>query len=115
MPKKVLTPWEIAKPILEQDYLSGRVKDWWPHGRVHKSWKIFEDVPINNFGNNWNRMKAGTIRLKNIAERDEKAMVVARTLHPIDYSNHWDGSDAQRLLAEDVNDEFHKHFTPQEL
>ena len=115
MPKKVLTAWEIAKPVLEQDYLAGRVKDWWPRGRVHKARKIFEAVPINNFGNNWNRMKAGTIRLKNVAKRDEEAMKVARTLHPIDYSNRWDGSDAQRLLAEDINDEFHLHFTPKEL
>ena len=46
MPKKQ-TPWEIAKPILEKEYLAGRITDQMKPGHVHKLREEFTAVPIN--------------------------------------------------------------------
>ena len=54
---KVATAWEIAKPLLEKDYLDGLVNDEMPRGEVHRFRDEYKKVPINNFGNNWLRMK----------------------------------------------------------
>ena len=115
MPKKQLTAWEIAKPILEREFLAGNIKADWPRGRVHKFCDEFEAVPINNFGNNWNRMKASIGRLQSDADRDAAAFCHDMLLHPIDYTDRWDGSLAQFFLKEDVADGFHLHFAPKDL
>ena len=38
MPKKQLTAWEIAKPILEREFLAGNIKADWP--RMYQSLHI---------------------------------------------------------------------------
>ena len=114
MPKKVSTPWEIAKPLLEELYLAGKIKDDWPRAKVHKLRKVFEDVPINNFGKNWLRMKNTIGSMKRSADRDLILLQADRLVHPID-PNRWDGSEAQALLKQDIDNEFHLWFCPKEL
>ena len=114
MPKKVLTKWEIAKPILEELYLAGDIQDDWPRKKVHSARPEFEAVPINNFGNNWNRMKKSIGTLKQQAKRDFEILQADKLLYPID-ENRWDGSDAQALLKQDIRNDFHLYFNPKEL
>lgn len=115
MPIKIATKWEIAKPILEKDYLEGRITDDMRRGFVHKMRKEFEEVPINNFGNNWLRMKKSIGAAKSHAVRDRLALIHDRNLYPIDQEDRWDGSLAQSYLHQDLDNEFHLHFTPTEL
>ena len=116
MPKQP-TKWEIAKPILEKMYLMGEITDSMRRGVVHKLRPEFEAVPINNFGNNWNRLKATVRELRRRAIIDDCSLFHDRILHPIDTTDpkRWDGTEAQRLLKQDIEDDFHKHFTPKEL
>ena len=105
MPKKVLTKWEIAKPILEELYLAGDIQDDWPRKKVHSARPEFEAVPINNFGNNWNRMKKSIGTLKQQAKRDFEILQADKLLYPID-ENRWDGSLKCRVECAGVHDEF---------
>ena len=112
---KQLTPWEIAKPILEKLYLDGEITDDMARGSVWRLRQEFMACNINNFGNNWNRMKKSIGGLKKRANDDMIALAHDRILHPINMNNRWDGSAAQKLLKSDVKDDFHLHFTPLEL
>ena len=114
MPKKVLTAWEIAKPLLEADYLSGEIDDNWPRGKVHKKRPEYERVDINNFRNNWNRMKKSIGGLKQLAARDLRILHSDKLLYPTD-PNRWDGSLAQALLKQDIRDDFHEWFSSKDL
>ena len=95
MPKKVTTPWEIAKPILEKMYLDGEVTDAMPRGKVHKIRTEFERVPIGNFGANWLRMKKTIGSMKQWATRDSQYLEHDKLLYPTDMTDRWDGSLAQ--------------------
>ena len=81
MPKKVLTAWEIAKPLLEQDYLAGDVTDDMPRGVVHSKRPEYKKVNINNFGNNWLRMK------RSIGTMKQNAMMGCKVLAILGISN----------------------------
>ena len=115
MPKKVVTPWEIAKPLLEELYLAGEVTDDMPRGVVYLKRPEFQKVNINNFGNNWLRMKKSIGTLKRNAIRDRIALQGDRLLYPIDHTNQWDQSLAQALLKQDISNDFHVYFLPKEL
>ena len=65
---------------------------------VHAFRPEFQAVPINNFGNNWNRIKKSAQELKRRAVIDSAALFHDRILHPVEHQNRWDGSDAQTLL-----------------
>ena len=69
MPKPP-TAWEVAKPILEKDYLEGRITDTMKRSQVHKMRPEYEKVNINNFGNNQNRLKKTIREFKSNATRD---------------------------------------------
>ena len=81
---------------------------------MHKLRPEFEAVPIGNFGQNWNRMKATIGSMKQHATRDGLALASDRLLYPVD-PERWDQSEASRLLKEDINNDFHLHFDPEEL
>lgn len=78
-------------------------------GFVHKMRPEYTAVPINNFGNNLLRLKrqyAVHIARKNIEER---AYAHDRELYP-KTPGRWDGSEAQRLLKEDIEADVHKLY-----
>ena len=105
MPIKFPTKWDIAKPLLERDYLLGNVTDTMRRAEVHGHRDEYKAVPINNFGNNWNRMKKKIKDLKRDSDRDQIAFDHDRKLHPVD-PDRWDGSEAQAHLKDDMNEEF---------
>ena len=109
------TPWEVAKPVLERDCLEGRVTDSMARKDVHAFRPEFQAVPINNFGNNWNRIKKSAQELKRIAVIDSAALFHDKILHPVEHQNRWDGSDAQTLLKQDIELGLCEQFSPKEL
>ena len=105
--KKPPTPWEIARPILEELHLDGTIansvsvsKDVWPMRPE------FMAVKHNNFYNNFRRMKNTVTANKQRAVIDEAGFLHDIAIHPLarDTAGCWDGSDAQRLLKEDMDD-----------
>ena len=95
-------------------YASGEIDDDWPRGKVHKKRIEYERVDINNFGNNWNRMKKSIGGLKQLAARDLRILHSDKLLYPTD-PNRWDGSLAQALLKQDIRDDFHEWFSSKDL
>ena len=60
-------------------------------------------------------MKRTLGSMKQDAERDRLACVYDRALYQVD-PNRWDGSEAQKLLKQDVDNDLHKFFeTPKRL
>ena len=114
MAPKPPTVWEIAKPLLEKDYLEGRVTDDMKRAFVHQLRDEFKVVPINRFGANWLRMKKTIGSMRQHATRDAVALEHDRQLYPVN-EERWDQSEAMRLLKEDIENEFHHHFEPEEL
>ena len=108
------TPWEIAKPLLEQDYLDGTVSDSMKRGEVHRSRPEHMAVNINNFGTNFRKMKKDFKKLKQRAEEDALALQTNRMLCP-KTPGRWDGSEAQRQLKECVDQGMPGYTTPKEL
>ena len=105
--KKPPTPWEIAKPIAEQLYLDGTItnsmsvrNDVWPMRPE------FMAVKYNNFYNNFRRIKNTITANKQRAVIDEAGFRHDISIYPLarDTAGFWDGSDAQRLLKEDMDD-----------
>lgn len=66
-------------------------------------------VPINNFGSNFNDMKKRYREFKARANIEERALKHDRELYP-PTPGRWDGSEAQRLLKQDVEDGVHLTF-----
>ena len=114
MPKKVLTPWDIAKPLLEDDYLNNVVNETMARQEVWSSRREFQAVPINNFGNNWLAMKRRIGALKSRAEDDAEALLHDRAHYP-KKSNRWDDSAAKAMLEDDVKNNKHTEMGPKNL
>lgn len=72
---KPLTAWEIAKPLLEADYLAGEITDDMPPSIVIKKRPEYEKVPSKNFGANWRAMKARVAGHKQRALDDENMAI----------------------------------------
>ena len=66
----------------------------------------YEEVPVENFRANWNRLKKTITRMKECAARDKLMYQADRLLYPID-NTRWDGSEAQKLLKQDIDNDFH--------
>jgi hypothetical protein len=106
---KTKSKWDIARPILENDYLKGRVTDDMKRGKVHKMRPEYTAVPINNFGTNFNLMKERYRAFKARANIEHRAFQKDRKLYP-PTPGRWDGSEAQRLLKADVKEGVHLTF-----
>ena len=74
MAPKEPSKWDVAKPLLEKDHLEGIATDEMRRGEVHKLRPEYLAVPINNFGQNWNRMKANIGAMKEHAAGDKAAL-----------------------------------------
>ena len=108
------TPWEIAKPLLEKDYLNGVVNDAMKPKDVWAMKKEFMDVKYENFRSNFWRMKK-TIRLnKDRATEDEDRFCHDVAIYPLakDTPGFWDGLEAQELLKADIEAKRHKGMNP---
>ena len=66
------TPWEIAKPLLEKDYLEGRITDNMMPAQVRELRIEYKKVG-NNFGSNLRRMQKSIREHRSRAFKDAKA------------------------------------------
>ena len=116
--KKPPTPWEIAKPLLEKDYVAGRITDdmkpkWvWENTRVE-----YRAVKYVNFRNNFRHLKNTIVELK--ARADDELELLHYDLGVYDLAdskpNCWDGSDAQRLPHEDFTEGRNTQLKPKQF
>ena len=116
--KKVgpLTPWEIAKPLLEQDVINRDVTDDMPPRQVKQMRDEYKNCG-KSFGSNYRRLQKSIRQHKSRAFKDASAYnhdKQLKTLARYD-PNCWEGSEAKALLAEDIEDEMHKKLTPKQL
>ena len=109
------TKWQIAKPLLERDYLDGTVTDSMKRMQVWKSRPEYEACNINSFGTNFLLIKKKAKEMKRRAVIDAAALCYDRFLYPITSENRWDGSAAQRFLKQDIELGFYEYFTPMDL
>lgn len=114
---KPLTPWEIAKPLLEQDYLAGEITDDMPPRFVVLKRDEFKEVKYENFTRNFNEMKKRIRKHKARSMRDNVAFTHDTSIYELakDKASCWDGSDAQLLLMVDVKCNMHKFMKPKQL
>ena len=108
--KKVgpLTPWEIAKPLLEQDVINRDVTDDMPPRQVKQMRDEYKNCG-KSFGSNYRRLQKSIRQHKSRAFKDASAYnhdKQLKTLARYD-PNCWEGSEAKALLAEDIKDEMH--------
>ena len=111
------TPWEIAKPILEKDYLEGRVKDTMFPRDVRMLRPQYMLVKAENFSTNLRAMKKRIGLHKNRSIQDKEAFIHDTSLYElaVNDSFNWDGSAAQCLLMVDVKAGMHRLLKPKAL
>jgi hypothetical protein len=111
------TPWEIAKPLLEQDFLEGRATADMRPREVIKLRDEYKRVKIENFRSNWKALKERIQAHKTRATEDADDFLHDKQLHTLaqDLPGYWDGSAAQRLLIDDVHTGRHKAVKPKQL
>ena len=111
------TPWEIAKPLLEQDYLEGRATADMQPREVIKLRDEYKKVKVENFRSNWKALKERIQAHKTRATEDADDLLHDMQLYTLarDLPAYWDGSAAQRLLIDDVDAGLHRAVTPKQL
>jgi heme oxygenase len=114
---KTPTPWDIAKPLLEKDYLEGRVTDHMQPRDVIKLREEYKQVKVENFRSNFNAMKKRIQMHKAQAIEDDEYFSHDNQLYTFakDLPEYWDGSDAQQLLIDDIDAGLHKALKPKQL
>ena len=117
MPRKKTTPWETAKPILQKDYQEGRVTDLMKPSNVWNMREEFKAVEYKNFRTNFASMKKRIREHKERSDIDEAGFVHDMSLFTLakDSEGFWNGSDAERLLKEDISKNFHEQMKPKFL
>lgn len=100
-----ISSWDIAKVLLEKDYLAGKATDTMTVDQVIALRPlIYGKVPRSNFMTNWKALKirvTGHIeRAKRDDERYEHDMETYMLAKDLPWE--WHGSDAEHLLKEDV-------------
>jgi hypothetical protein len=114
---KPATPWEIAKPLLEKDYLEGRATADMQPREVIKLRDEYKKVKVENFRSNWKAMKERIQAHKTRATEDAHDFLHDMQLYTLarDLPSYWDGSAAQRLSIDDVDAGLHKAVMPKQL
>jgi hypothetical protein len=108
------TPWDIAKPLLEADYLEGRATDdMFPRDVVKLRWE-YSEVNVKNFRSNWLALKKRISTHKARAEEDELMYLHDMTIYTLakDRDELWHGSAAERLLKKDMEQKRHERLHP---
>lgn len=119
MPRKKhapLTPWEIAKPLLEKDYLERRILDHMMPAEVKQMRDEYKKCG-KSFGSNLRRMQKAIRAHRSRAFKDAVAYNHDKDIHVLarDDDTCWDGSAAQKLLADDIKIGLHKTLKPRQL
>ena len=112
------TPWELAKPILENCYLEGTINDLMKPKDVWMMRSEFRKVKYENFRSNFSRMKKTIRAHKDRASQDEVRYVHDIAIYTLakDTQGYWYGSEAERLLKKDMKEEeLHKKMKPKKL
>ena len=111
------TAWEIAKPILQRHYLDGTVTDAMKPKDVWQMQPEFSAVRYENFRNNFARLKRTTKEHKDRADLDEAWFRHDTAIYALakDIDGYWDGSEAQRLLKEDIEQKRNERSKPADL
>jgi hypothetical protein len=117
MPRKKYQPptaWDIAKPLLEKDYLDGVATDDMPPRDVVKLRDEYKAVKVGNFRSNWLAMKKRVTVNKGRADEDELMYLHDMTIYRLakDRDDLWHGSPAERLLKEDFKRKRHERYHP---
>jgi hypothetical protein len=108
---------------LEQELKSGLIP-LSPTGmtakEAHNQRPEYEEVGIKKFKRNFENLRRAIGKEMNRAFRDTVGLTRDRQLHPVPAYNQqgdrrWEGSDAQRLLRQDMKQNLHKAQQPQEL
>jgi len=102
------TLWETAKAKLTEEIKAGNIKDECKASYIHKLDPVYQAVKIDNFVSNVRALRKRLKRFQHYAEFDDEALRNDRELHPIEYEGRWGGSEAERLLNEDVKSKKHK-------
>lgn len=107
--------WEIAKPLLEQDYLSGTATaEMTTEEVIALRPTIYGKVPRANFVNNWRALKKRVDEDKERAKKNRERYdhdVAIYTLAK-DCPWEWHGSDAEKLLKKDIKKGRHLRYHP---
>ena len=111
------TAWEIAKPLLEKDYLDRVFSVDDPPREVVLLRPEYQKVPYNNFRTNLLAMKKRVGTDKDRAIRDDAGYVHDVAIYKLacDEPSCWDGSLAQQSLIVDVKCGMHKFMKPKDL
>ena len=99
-------PWDIAKPLLLEDYLKGRIhKDIVDKPKeVYKMRPEYADVKYENFRANFRQLKKKIIEHKDRAVDDQSRFAHDLELYTLakETESCWHGSQAQKLLKHDM-------------
>ena len=119
-PTKEKTKWEIAKPLLEEDYIKGEITDDMKPLEVATKRDEYGDCSNEshqNFSANFLRLKKNINANKARALQDADMLQMDMGVHTLaKYDvDSWHGSDAERFLKEDVKANRHLNLTPKEF
>eukprot|EP00980_Cylindrotheca_fusiformis_P021822 scaffold8663_cov164-Cylindrotheca_fusiformis.AAC.2 len=109
-----LSAWDIAKPLLEKDYLNGFATDDMAPRDVVNLRPEYRAVKMTNFRTNWLALKKRIQEHKDRAVEDQLMFQHDLTIYKLakDRDECWHGSAAERLLKDDVRSGRHKHYHP---
>lgn len=113
----------LAKELLWTDLCSGEVPlhpEYMPAEEVYLLRPEFEFWPFDQFKDRLADLRVAFIAKDSRSSRAAAALKRARELHPKPTLNHrgetqWEGSDAQRLLKEDIENGAHLEMKPIDL
>ena len=106
------TTWEIAKAKLTVEINEGRLSDDLSAAVVHESDPIYKAVPRRNFVNNLGELRKRLNKYKTAAEIDAAGVQNDQLLFPIENQRRWAGSDAEKFLKLDIDEELYKEMKP---
>jgi hypothetical protein len=109
-----------AKKLLANDIISGTVPDTMHWGEVFGKRPEYQATARRLFANRLKSLREQINRAKGIAANEETALAHDRSLFPVPTHNYrgeprWEGSEAERLLKEDVGNGLHKTMEPRQL
>lgn len=114
--KREVNPWNIAKPIAHEYYVSGIITDDISIDEIH-ALDEFKDVDKERFKANFKNLKKRIKKDQARADSDLVGYFNDMKIHTLakDIEQEWHGSEAERLLRDDVEKNRHQGKKPREL
>jgi hypothetical protein len=114
------TPWEIAKALLITDFREGTLPATMAPRIVYSMREEYKQVEYHQFRTNLNSLRKSLKAVNDRAIVDSAAVAhdqqqLMHHRYNAARQHRWNGSEAQRLLKLDVNDEKHCIMLPHEL